>query len=80
MHSTRFKRSAPAALVMNHRRAWKRGDNRFEVVSRDATKRYKVVVEGGMPLCDCTAAQFGRPCLHAATVLRRLMREGQVAA
>ncbi len=59
---------------MNHRRAWRVGDH-FEVVSRSAKERYRVDVEGGMPLCICTAAKYSRPCYHAAVVLRRVMRE-----
>ena len=69
-----FEPRTPAPEVMNTRRAWRVGDH-FEVVSRSATKRYRVDVAGGMPLCTCTAAHYGRPCFHAAVVLRRVMRE-----
>ena len=69
-----FDQRTPAPEVMNHRRAW-RVDDHYEVVSRSAKERYRVDVEGGMPLCTCTAARYGRPCYHAAVVLRRVMRE-----
>jgi SWIM zinc finger len=77
LHSTAFKRHIPGPTVMNRRRAWKVGETQYEVVSRAADQRYRVEVEGGMPLCSCEAARFGRPCYHAAVVLRRLMNEGR---
>ena len=78
MNSAVFERKAPGPEVMNRRYAWKVGEASYEVVSRDAQTRYRVDVAGGMPLCTCTAATFGRPCWHAATVLRRLINEGEV--
>ena len=69
-----FEPRTPAPEVMQTRRAWRVGDH-FEVVSRSGQERYRVDVEGGMPLCTCTAAKYGRPCYHAAIVYRRLERE-----
>lgn len=79
MKSAVFEKKVPGPTVMNRRYAWKVSEGRYEVVSRDAEKRYRVDVVGGMPLCTCTAAKFGMPCWHAATVLRRLINEGVVA-
>lgn len=71
----RFKPTDSPTTVMNHRRAWRRSETRFEVISRDASTRYQVDVLGGVPLCSCPAARHRRPCYHAAVVLRRLIRE-----
>jgi hypothetical protein len=78
MHSTKFERKVDGAEVMNHRCAWKVGDH-YEVVSRDATRRYRIEIHGGMPLCDCQAANYGLPCWHAAVALRRMLNEGAAA-
>lgn len=78
MNSAVFEKKVPGPEVMNRRYAWKVGDH-YEVVSRNAQTRYRVDVVGGMPLCTCTAARFGLPCWHAATVLRRLINEGEVS-
>lgn len=71
------KKVSPTAMLNGRRRAWRVEPNRFEVISRDSTERYSVEVLGGMPICNCTAAHFGRHCWHAALVLARLEREGQ---
>lgn len=71
------KKVSPTDMQDGRRRAWKVTPDRFEVVSRDSTERYSVEVLGGMPICNCTAARFGRPCWHAALVLARLEREAR---
>lgn len=69
------RRIKPVEMLDGRRHAWKVGEDLYEVISRDAGERYRVEVKGGMPLCECTAAKFGRPCWHAALVLARLERE-----
>ena len=68
------RRVSPVDMQDGRRRAWRVGPDRFEVISRDGTERYRVDVMGGMPLCSCTAARFGRPCWHVSLVLARLER------
>jgi SWIM zinc finger len=66
----------PGPDAMNRRCAWRLGPNLYEVVSRDAGRRYRVSVVAGVPVCSCPAGVHRRACWHAATVLRRLIREG----
>lgn len=66
---------SPIDMQDGRRRAWKVGPDTFEVISRGTETRYRVQVAGGMPLCSCTAAKFGRPCWHASLVLDRVQRE-----
>jgi hypothetical protein len=73
-----YERSvSPIEMQDGRRRAWavpgKPGH--FEVIARDGGERYQVEVVKGLPLCDCTAAKYGRPCWHASLVLARVERE-----
>lgn len=78
MHSSVrvFDRRTPPVEMMAHRRAWRVGPATFRVVGRDGQQRYAVRVLDGVPHCNCPAGRHGRPCYHAALVLRRLGREG----
>lgn len=80
--SIAYERSVtPPDMQDGRRRAWavpgKPGH--FTVINRKGDKRYGVEVVGGMPLCSCTAAGFGRACWHAALVLDRITREPALA-
>lgn len=78
MNSAVFEAKVPGETVMNRRYAWRVGDH-YEVVSRDAQTRYRVDLAGGLPVrCTCEAARYGLSCWHRATVLRRLINEGEV--
>lgn len=68
------RRVPPLSMMDGRRRAWKVASGRFKVFGRQG-EQHRVHVMNGMPLCDCTAARFARPCWHAALVLARLMRE-----
>ena len=68
---------SPIDMQDGRRRAWAVPDQPgvFEVISRDAEKRYRVEVVNGIPLCECPAAQHGRACWHASLVLARVERK-----
>lgn len=73
------KSVSPVDMQDGRRRAWRTGPNTFEVIARSSEKRYQVEVVGGLPLCNCTAAQYRQPCWHAALVLARLEREAKAS-
>lgn len=73
-----FSPQTSAATMINARHAWKVGPQLYEVFSRDATKRYRVIDDNGVPRCvDCPAGQRGQACWHGSVVLRRLQRESR---
>lgn len=67
---------SPVEMLDGRRRPWRKiAPDLFEVISRDGKRRYRIQLAGGMPLCNCPAAQHARPCWHASLVLKRLERE-----
>lgn len=71
-----FPARTPATDMLRARRAWKAGRGRFTVISRDASRRYTVLVWGdSSTACNCQAGVYGRACWHQVAVLRRLLRE-----
>lgn len=76
----RYDPRTPAIEMFGHRRARAVIPGYYTVLGRDGRTRYDVIVdEAYEPQCSCPAGSHGRPCYHAAVVLRSMRNKGVCA-